>query len=508
MLRLPNEVLLNILQNLYHVTDDFLFHGNKTDLLSSRAVCKRLADLGAYAAFRHMTLKHDLESYQRILAFSRSKHRDKLQAMTYSFESFEPQCITRDEFPTYIEDYSPSSEGDFSTEEMDIFQREYCRRHSEMCLLESSKLDTAHLAAILLGLTNLRSVCISQCFSNLPWVDFEYEDYQNYNHFLEQSSGPRVFDNIAAALRTTDLNLSALTLRSYQDDEGKLPLTGIIQSLSSTRFTHYQSAFQELKVLSIFIPEDNEDGNLNLDGLLTLINSAPSLEKLELSSRFCQEKKLPPHFLKGLNIPKLHAIRLQRLSLLKEFDLSGFFSKHSSTLRRVELCDIIFDEGSWEEAISHMRDTLMLDSSNMMGCFCVGDWHNAEIHSAMRSHGRSILPPRAIESFIERRSDANPFELLRTNRINYPPHASPDDIQLCRASFCPYYCTPEEAAQQLKQSIRAYFRRLADSDPFVTCKTKLLATVLARQGRLEEGTKEEIVEKTGEESGTKRKYGI
>lgn len=67
MLHLPDEILQIILQNLYHVTDDFRRRGNKEDLLSSRAVCKRLAQVGAYPAFRHITLGHHMESYRNVL---------------------------------------------------------------------------------------------------------------------------------------------------------------------------------------------------------------------------------------------------------------------------------------------------------------------------------------------------------------------------------------------------------------------------------------------------------
>lgn len=43
MLRLPNEVLVCILNNLYHVYDGWETHGSKDDLLSTRGVCRRLA---------------------------------------------------------------------------------------------------------------------------------------------------------------------------------------------------------------------------------------------------------------------------------------------------------------------------------------------------------------------------------------------------------------------------------------------------------------------------------
>lgn len=487
MLRLPNETLVYILQDLYHVSDNFQRHGNKGDLLSIRTVCKRLADVGAHLAFRHITLKHQTQSYQKILAFSESAHKGKVRYITYSFEDFEDECIPREEFSDYITQHAPLSEGHFSVAELDQLQRDYCCRQSDMCYLESTGLDTACLTVILPRLISLRSICISQCFDNLSWLKYEEAVHDSYMPFLELSSGLRVFDNVIVALSTTHTSLTGLSVRSHQDNIDELPLTGIIQSLNIGRSVLYKSAFNQLKSFSISIPQFTEQGSLNYDGLLLLLDSMPSLETLKVSSISRQNAELSSKFLQLLTIPNLHTVEIYNGYFPCPSDLNTFFSRHSHTLKRVQLRNITLFEGSWETVISFMRESLLLGSTNMAGDFSInGNWVDVEIYPEMQKHGRRVLPFEAMESFIERRSNVNPFELLRANHKTYPPHTSSSDKQLCEAGVCPFYFALREAEKLLTNNIRDAVTRNAASDPVVNGKMRLLAMILDRQDRLDE----------------------
>lgn len=55
MLCLSDEVLLMILENLYYVDDNLDISGQKNDLLSTRAVCRRLANIGQDLSFKYIT---------------------------------------------------------------------------------------------------------------------------------------------------------------------------------------------------------------------------------------------------------------------------------------------------------------------------------------------------------------------------------------------------------------------------------------------------------------------
>ena len=58
-LRLLNEVLLEILENLYFVDQNSELYGDKNDLLSARVVCQRLASVGQDFAFKHIPMFDD-----------------------------------------------------------------------------------------------------------------------------------------------------------------------------------------------------------------------------------------------------------------------------------------------------------------------------------------------------------------------------------------------------------------------------------------------------------------
>lgn len=58
MLPLSNDILLQILKYLYYLTPDCDPCGEKEDLLATRAVCRRLAEIGASLAFEHVTIVH------------------------------------------------------------------------------------------------------------------------------------------------------------------------------------------------------------------------------------------------------------------------------------------------------------------------------------------------------------------------------------------------------------------------------------------------------------------
>lgn len=83
-----------------------------------------------------------------------------------------------------------------------------------------------------------------------------------------------------------------------------------------------------------------------------------------------------------------------------------------------------------------MREMLVLSSCAMVGKFSANS--QVEIDTEMQNHGNRVLPIKAIEDFIEQRSNDHPFELWRTNRKTYPPHKFSNDKQLCHAGFCLY----------------------------------------------------------------------
>ena len=72
MLCSPDEVLLMILGNLYFVDDNLDTYAKKDDLLSTRAVYIRLANVGKDLSFKHVIFIQDKEGYKSLLELLKS----------------------------------------------------------------------------------------------------------------------------------------------------------------------------------------------------------------------------------------------------------------------------------------------------------------------------------------------------------------------------------------------------------------------------------------------------
>lgn len=453
MLQLPNEIVVSILRSLYHIDENWKTHGIKKDLLTTREVCRRLADAAAPLAFRHVSVVQDQEGYRRLRALSKSNYRNWVYSLTYRFEDFSSDVVPKDEFDRYM---TPEFEH-VSAKREGIYE-EYCRGSLYQANLHHFNLDVARLAAAFSLLENLRSIRISQTFTERsgPVTDCDVVP-QDCAKFLELPTSCRVLDTIATSLYAADANVKALTLISspllvFEYDHW--PLTGLIQGLNVSKAALYRGAFNHLASLSVLIPSTNMKGWINFQGLSDFIRSLPALTELVLTAQ--------PYAHADLEFPGVHpSTRLQSIEVtwltFGSSTLMGFLSQHSESLRRVKMHDVVLSGGSWEDVFSQMRDNFNLRCSDMCGNFYVtGDWNDwdesLEIGYDHVYHRHKQVPPhRSIEDFVEKRTDVGPFELLRAYQRKYPEHDLPDDAAQCDARLCPYYHTPQEAENKLMQ---------------------------------------------------------
>ena len=94
-----------------------------------------------------------------------------------------------------------------------------------------------------------------------------------------------------------------------------------------------------------------------------------------------------------------------------------FLSKHALTLKRVHFGSLSLETGSWETVFTEMRGVLTLDSIYMPGAFMIGDFWD-EVYEIVPERTWTArggeTHDRAIENFIQGKTDNNPFDLLRS----------------------------------------------------------------------------------------------
>jgi hypothetical protein len=89
MLRLPNEILLNISNCLFYIDDEFHTLGDKRALSALRLTCRRLANVCQSLVFKHVSLSHSEGGLARLVEMATSKNISmSLQGITYDFEDF------------------------------------------------------------------------------------------------------------------------------------------------------------------------------------------------------------------------------------------------------------------------------------------------------------------------------------------------------------------------------------------------------------------------------------
>lgn len=303
---LPNEILGKIAECVYYETSEECL-GFKSDILNLRLTCKKLAALGTRYAFRTLTLKHQVQSYRKINAFSRSDLGNKLQHLIYNFEE-KPDPNTTD-----------------ATRELVEWSR-----------LEEYGLDVASLTSIFCRLKSLEKVSVVQ--TDMPL-----------------RCSPRASSNFFTALCTSSTRLSSLDLQSC-----------VYLGPGSHVFDGYKDIFHQLRSLSLPL-RDYGGHEIDYELFLTLAQSI-SLEELNFWSP-CRHSTFPMDLYMDIDVPHLRAISLKKLDFRTPAELTELFIRHSPSLEKVELCDLELVRGTWENFFLEIRGALCLKSCNLDGDF-------------------------------------------------------------------------------------------------------------------------------------------
>lgn len=348
MLHLPNEILIHVLELLHYVDEEWLPHGDKEDLLSARLVCRRLAHIGASLAFRHITFFPDEEGFTRLHALSLSDHRLKVNMINYTFEDFRDDDLSADEFDLYLRENARGRQSRW-TSTLETYE-EYRAAQQYQSDMQDSHLDVAHLTSAFALLENLQSIHISQEFTERsgPWCG-EEGILDGYLDFLDLPTSHRVLGTIVAALIATGRRVTSLTLVSV-DEFGFYPLIGLIEELNFSNAIVHREAFSHLKILTILLPHDGEDTDMDeeeeerhidLNGLSVFINSLPALEELVFPGDAWRPRRFLQNFLRRLQVKRLLSIDIRGAAFADPSMLIDFLLRHSDSLLRIRLHDLI-----------------------------------------------------------------------------------------------------------------------------------------------------------------------
>ena len=320
-----------------------------------------------------------------------------VRRLTFSFESFEVDP-TPEQFEVsrgiYIGANQPTAE------ELNELYATYHRGCERQQQIEESNVDIASLAAAMPHFRTLRSVRVLEHLGS-QWQDWFIHDYRGYT-----GTGPRLFGAITSALYVSGLEIEELHLGSIGSDAPAL--TGIVHELSSLALLPYPCVFGKLRRLMMILPWMVDAGQVDHRGVLELIQSATLvIEELVLHSDRLGSV-LPADFFESLTLPRLRVLSLGSLEFQSPLHLLQFFRKHARTLKEVELRSISV-EGSWEPVFIEMRNCSNLESIRLCDLMDNG-------YEILAGRSYRVVNIRAIEDFIHRRTDDNPFELERLQK--------------------------------------------------------------------------------------------
>ncbi|KAI3331267.1 hypothetical protein F4824DRAFT_476100 [Ustulina deusta] len=414
LLTLPDEILLKILRCVQRLPH-FLECTTKRDVLSCRLVCRRLSRIGEDIVFEDIILAPSRSGFQPVLGLSNSSLRHKVKKLRCFFEIFDPQLTTSiDLFTAEIE--RRNTQQFCSVEILDEDVRQDFEAYQEgfhwQTLLEQSVLDTPVFGRALNRLENLSSISLSQIYTHSIHNEPDIGE-DNPSDVIQSPAGHMIFEALVDALVQCGRHIEDLTLGYL--DEDRFPstddsgLVGIIQRLNPESYPKYRQAFGKLKRLTIVLPWTmGEYEELNYSGLSALIRSAPALECLCLTSECLSLDFLPVDFLLSIRAPNLSTLVLHNAMFQEPTDLLVLLQMHAATLRVLDLSDIILERDSWQTVLFKTRSFLRLQSCTIRDLFVGND-----------GTGEAICPPeelcqfyQAVEDFVCRKSDENPFQLL------------------------------------------------------------------------------------------------
>jgi hypothetical protein len=189
MLRLPNEILLNISNCLFYIDGEFHTLSDKGALLALRLACRRFTDFCQSLVFKHVSLSYSEGGFTRLVEMAPSKHICRsVQGITYDFEDFGLH-ITASEYAELLGVWKP----DLTVDDIEECKTDYARCQDRNPL-EENNIDVSRLAAALRNFRRLRSIRLIR-------------DCDSPGRLLKWMLGSHIYSRIALELPTLILCL-------------------------------------------------------------------------------------------------------------------------------------------------------------------------------------------------------------------------------------------------------------------------------------------------------------
>ena len=340
LLCLPDEILLMILYSLYTLDDDFIQYGDKTDVLSTRLVCRRLGNIGESIVFEQIRFLEDDEGFRRLFRLAQSPLCKLVRVLSCYFE------VYRTEASSSLTS-SSGLDSNMLSEKKEMPAR-HNREHKFQNLLGLVDEGTTDLADALSRFENLRAIKIWQNWACSWFWGLEYNEAEA---LARHPIGYRFFENVMCALATRPTSINNLVLGSDRPFCPEWPIN-MLPNLTFKTLSLYRHAFGNLKRLKVVLPKLAYNGageyGLNAHSLRALLELSSLLEELYLSidMRFSEEPFKP-----DFTIPMLRHLVLESLLFQNPSVLLTFLGRHAATLRSVEFHCLSLLSGSWETVI-------------------------------------------------------------------------------------------------------------------------------------------------------------
>lgn len=340
LLNLPDEILLMILYHLYTLDNDFIQHGDKIDVLSTRLVCRRLGKIGESIAFKQIKFLEDDEGFRRLFQLARSPLCKLVRVFSCYFEVYR----------TEVSSSLTSSSGldiNMLSEKQEM-PGKHKREHRFQNLLRLVDEGITDLADILSRFENLRAIKIWQNWACSWFWGLEYNEAEA---LARHPIGYRFFENVMHALATRRTSINDLILGSDRAFCPEWPIN-MLPNLTLKTLSLYRHAFGNIKRLKVVLPRLAYNGageyGLNTHSLRALLELSSLLEDLYLSidMRFSEEP-FEPNF----TIPMLRHLVLESLLFRDPSVLLTFLRRHAATLRSVEFHRLSLLNGSLETVV-------------------------------------------------------------------------------------------------------------------------------------------------------------
>ncbi|OAQ60193.1 hypothetical protein VFPPC_10621 [Pochonia chlamydosporia 170] len=391
LLDLSNEILLIILEVLYSK--------HKNYVLALRKVCKRFALLGERLAFRRIEFTLSPKDFYTLRDLSRSYLRNNVKEIVFAFDDYNAEVST--DLTAFVSWFRLRTIP--LRDQLEMFER-YCSFKKTSILLQQNNKGFESLAETIRQFTNLQSVKMVQDWSS-DW--YQKLDGEEFNELALSPTGVRLFEVVVYALASPTLNVKELILGEIF--QGSPPLLGIIQSLRPLTTSNYDKAFSCLEKLDVKLSwVESCFTPLNYEGLSSLIQAAPLCELRLVASPFAPTP--PDAFLVVLGASPLRVLELEGVRFKDPSSFLRLLHGLRPTLKDVRFHNLGIDHGSWETVLIEMRSAFELKSCTM-GMLL---WKGNTIELGM-CFGEKGIPRNAVDEFVQRQSDLNPFDLIRAS---------------------------------------------------------------------------------------------